>query len=546
MNRHVIRSEAERKPQHLDEWDEADRLKHSDRFGAHADRDKSEGHDTGYPLPELPRIPDRSVNVLDYGSVGDGLDLCTSALQAAIDDCAASGGGTVIIPAGLWRTGPLTLRSRINLRVENGAIVQFDSNPELYPLVPSHFEGRPEWRCQAPLDGSALTDIAITGSGIFDGGGEGWRPVKRFKTTQPQWTRLLQSGGVVDTANEVWWPNAEARDGEAYCRELRGRLSTASAHVEHAGISRPAAGAQDYLPARTFLRPNMVSLRSCQRILLEGPTFQNSPAWCLHPVGCEEVTIRGVQVRNPWYSQNGDGLDLESCTHALVEHSVFDVGDDAICLKSGKDEAGRRAGMPCQSITIRHCSVYHGHGGVVIGSEMSGGVRGVRVSDCLFSGTDIGLRFKSTRGRGGVVEDIEIERIVMRDIVHEAISFHLFYAGVEGSEGSDDEVYPVTEETPVFRDIAIRDVVCGGATAALLVNGLPEMPLRNLRIEKLRATSEKGIVLRHADGIELDNIALRTRERPQLTVHRCRNVNLDGEAIAPASGIAEASVPSLS
>lgn len=202
--------------------------------------------------------------------------------------------------------------------------------------------------------------------------------------------------------------------------------------------------------------------------------------------------------------------------------------------------------MPCQSITIRHCTVYHGHGGVVIGSEMSGGVRGVRVSDCLFSGTDIGLRFKSTRGRGGVVEDILIERIVMRDIVHEGISFHLFYAGVEGSEGSDDEVYPVTEATPVFRDIAIRDVICGGAATALLVNGLPEMPLRNLRIEGLRSTSKKGMILRHADGVELTNIALRTGEQPQLTAHSCRNVNLDGESLAPASGIAEASIRSLS
>lgn len=521
MNRHRTRNETERKPQYFE-------------------------HDTEYSLPELPRIPDHRVNVTDYGAIGDGLDLCTSGLQAAIDDCAASGGGTVIIPAGLWRTGPLTLRSRINLHAESGALIQFDSDPELYPLVPSHFEGRAEWRCQAPLDGSALTDIAITGSGIFDGGGEGWRPVKRFKTTESQWTQLVQSGGVVDAANEIWWPNAEAQNGEAYCRELRERFSAASANTEHREVSQGSATAQDYLPARTYLRPNMVSLRSCQRILLEGPTFQNSPAWCLHPIGCEDVTIRGVQVRNPWYSQNGDGLDLESCTRALVEHSLFDVGDDAICLKSGKDEEGRRAGMPCQSITIRHCTVYHGHGGVVIGSEMSGGVRGVRVSDCLFSGTDIGLRFKSTRGRGGVVEDILIERIVMRDIVHEGISFHLFYAGVEGSEGSDDEVYPVTEETPVFRDILIRDVICGGATTALLVNGLPEMPLRNLRIEGLRSTSKKGIILRHADGVELTNIALRTGEQPQLTAHSCRNVNLDGESLAPASGIAEASIRSLS
>lgn len=479
-----------------------------------------------YPLPELPKIPALAVNVLDYGAAEGGLELCTAALQAAIDDCAARGGGRVVVPAGLWRTGPLSLRSRIELHLAHGALMQFDPRFERYPLVPSHFEGRQGWRCQAPLDGAELTDVAVTGGGIFDGGGDGWRPVKRFKMTEPQWKQLTESGGVVDEAAGMWWPNAEAQGGAAYCRELR---------------ERGAENVEDYLPARTYLRPNLLSLRHCRRVLLDGPTFQNSPAWCLHPLGCEDVTIRRVQVRNPWYSQNGDGLDLESCTRALIEHSLFDVGDDAICLKSGKDEEGRRAKLPCRFVTIRHCTVYHGHGGVVIGSEMSGGVHAVRVSDCLFSGTDIGLRFKSVRGRGGVVEDIRVERIVMRDIRHEAISFHLFYAGVEGSEGSDDEWYPVTEETPIFRDIVIRDVTCGGAATALLVNGLPEMPLRNLKVEGLRAISRKGIILRHAEEVELTRIQLETSEPPQLSTHGCRNVTLDGSAILPASGTEAAS-----
>ncbi|KUP26398.1 glycoside hydrolase family 28 protein [Paenibacillus sp. DMB5] len=464
-----------------------------------------------YLLPELPQIPERTFRITDYGAESGGLSLSTAAIQAVLDACAAAGGGTVIIPPGLWRTGPLTLHSRINLHAERGAMVQFVSDSSLYPLLPSYYEGNSGWRCQAPLDGDGLSDVAITGEGIFDGSGEGWRPVKRFKMTEQQWKKLTGSGGVVDEDGEIWWPSRAALEGEAYVRKLQESGETAM---------------EAYLPARDYLRPTLLSLRNCRRVLLDGPTFQNSPAWCLHPMACEQITVRNVQVRNPWFSQNGDGIDLESCSHALVEHCSFDVGDDAICLKSGKDEEGRRLGKPCRYVTIRHCTVYHGHGGVVIGSEMSGGVHAVRVNDCLFIGTDIGLRFKSARGRGGVVEDIVMENITMSGIIHEAVSFHMFYAGVEGSEGHDVELLPVTEETPQFRDITLRNIVCQGANTALLVNGLPELPLAGLTVEKLRADSEQGIILRNADGLKLDGIRLQTAQLPALQITKCSNVTI--------------------
>ncbi|MNO29852.1 Polygalacturonase [compost metagenome] len=464
-----------------------------------------------YPLPELPQIPERIYTITDYGADGGGLALCTSAIQAALDACAAAGGGKVVIPPGIWRTGPLTLHSRINLYAEKGALVLFDPDPLLYPLLHSHYEGTAGWRCQAPLDGEGLSDVAVTGEGIFDGSGEGWRPVKRFKMTELQWTQLTSSGGALDSSNELWWPSREALEGEALFRTL-----------QENGVT----GMDAYLPARPFLRPVLLSFRNCRRVLLEGPVFQNSPAWCLHPMGCEHITVRNIHVRNPWYSQNGDGLDLESCTHALVEHCRFDVGDDAICLKSGKDEEGRRRAMPCRYVTIRHCTVYHGHGGVVIGSEMSGGVHAVRVRDCMFIGTDIGLRFKSARGRGGVVEDIEMENIRMHGILHEAVSFHLFYAGVEGSEGYDEQEFAVTEATPQFRNITLKNIVCYEAATALLVNGLPELPLESLTVENFHAVSERGIILRHASGLTLDGVTLQTAELPKLQMHKCSEVSI--------------------
>ncbi|ASA23619.1 glycoside hydrolase family 28 protein [Paenibacillus donghaensis] len=475
-----------------------------------------------YRLPELPQIAPQNFSIADYGAVGDGAALCTAAIQEAIDTCAAAGGGKVLIPPGIWRTGPLTLRSRINLYADRGALVLFDSDCSLYPLVSSQYEGVADWRCQAPLDGEGLSDVAITGEGIFDGGGEGWRPVKRFKMTDAQWDQLIASGGALDREAGIWWPSAEAMEGESIYRTLQQQGDTAM---------------ESYLPIRAYLRPALLSLRNCRQVLLEGPTFQNSPAWCLHPWACEQVTVRNIHVRNPWYSQNGDGLDLDSCAYALVEHCRFDVGDDAICLKSGKDEEGRRLGLPCRFITIRGCTVYHGHGGVVIGSEMSGGVHAVRISDCLFIGTDIGLRFKSARGRGGLVEDIVAENISMSGIVHEAVSFHMFYAGTEGSEGFDKQSYPVTEETPEFRNITLRNINCHGAATALLINGLPEQPLAGLTVEGLRAAAVQGIVGRYAESLTLSEIRLQTKETPAIRLHGCGNVQLiDSEGLSIEDG----------
>jgi polygalacturonase len=233
-----------------------------------------------------------------------------------------------------------------------------------------------------------------------------------------------------------------------------------------------------------------------------------------------------VTVRNPWFAQNGDGLDLDSCRYAVVESCTFDVGDDAICMKSGKDEAGRALGLPSEYITISNCIVYHGHGGFVIGSEMSGGVRRVHISDCTFIGTDIGLRFKSARGRGGVVEDIVIERIRMTDIAGDAISFNLFYEGVEGSGTVREESFPVTEETPVFRNILFKDINCAGGEHAFLVNGLAELPLEGVSVQNYTATTRQGVVCHHVTGLTLEDVCLYTAEGPLVKLHQSQDVDI--------------------
>lgn len=470
-----------------------------------------EGMEASLYHVDLPNIPQREFRIVDFGAVGNGSHDNTEAMNTAISACAQAGGGQVIVPAGIWLTGSIILHSRVELHLERGALVKFSRRYTDYPLILSSFEGREVIRARSPLDGEGLTDVAITGEGVFDGGGEAWRPVKQNKLTASAWSELVASGGVVDEregGNSIWWPSEGAMTGAAFTENL---------YVS--GIRDPEA----YAPAHSFLRPNLLSLRRCKRVLLEGVTFQNSPAWNLHPWACEHVTLRGVNVRNPWYAQNGDGLDLESVRHALVEGCSFDVGDDAICLKSGKDAEGRELGLATEYVTIRHCTVYHGHGGFVIGSEMSGGVRHIRISDCLFMGTDIGLRFKSTRGRGGLVEDIKVERILMQDIIKEAISFSLYY---ERKPGSEEKVIAVNEETPIFRNISIRDITCTGAQKAFFVSGLAEMPLESVTVENYEVQSIEGFIISQAKHLKLSNIKSVISEGPLVSLHQCRGVEL--------------------
>jgi hypothetical protein len=260
-------------------------------------------------------------------------------------------------------------------------------------------------------------------------------------------------------------------------------------------------------------------LTSCKNVLLEGVTFQNSPAWCLHPLMCENLTVRNVFVKNPWYAQNGDGIDVESCKNVLIENSVFDVGDDALCMKSGRDAEGRKRAMPTENVIIRGCTVYSSHGGFVIGSEMSGGARNIYVSNCTFIGADIGLRFKTTRGRGGVVENIFINDIYMKDIPAEAILFDMYYmakdpvalAG-EKRELPKVEFIPVDETTPVFRNFHISNVYCNGAEKGIFIRGLPEMHVKDIVLENMVLQAKKGIDVQEASGITFKNIKIISEE----------------------------------
>jgi polygalacturonase len=273
---------------------------------------------------------------------------------------------------------------------------------------------------------------------------------------------------------------------------------------------------EEWNAIKRFLRPVMISLVNCKNVLLEGVIFQNSPAWNIHPLMCENIILDNVLARNPAYAQNGDALDLESCRNALIVNSKFDAGDDGICIKSGKDKDGRRRGRPCENVVVSGCTVFAGHGGFVVGSEMSGGVKNILVENCQFLGTDVGLRFKSTRGRGGIVENININNISMTDIKTDAITFNMYYGGksvaemlADGDNPDNMTKMPVNEETPIFRNINIKNIVCNDAGRAMEFNGLPEMPIDGITLENVMIQAKKDAVFSNCRNIKKTNVVVK-------------------------------------
>jgi polygalacturonase len=447
------------------------------------------------PRVEKPVFPDRRVDIRDFGAVGNGVFLNTEAFARAIDSVSAQGGGRVVVPAGVWYTGPIVLKSNVDLHLEKGSLVLFSPDLDLYPVIDTWFEGWEARRCQSPISARGAENIAITGPGAFDGSGHYWRGVARSRVSEPEWNWLTAQGG---TATDDRWV---------------------------------------YDASRSRIRPVMLSIIECKNILLEDFLIQNSPCWTVHPLFSENLIIDGLLVKNPAWAANGDGLDIESCKNVIVVNTRLDVGDDGICIKSGKDAEGRERGRPTENVIVDNCVVFKAHGGFVVGSEMSGGARNISVSNCDFIGTDVGLRFKSRRGRGGVVENIYARNLSMTDLATEAVLFDLFYAGLSAAEVLErglvlgdkdtDPIPAVTEETPAFRNIYISDIACRNAYRAFYFNGLPEMNITNINIENASITAKYGAELREADGIHLKNVYVEPENGPALTLWNVKNLKID-------------------
>jgi len=470
-----------------------------------------------FDMPKIqpPTFKNNIVKIEDFGGKGDGKTLNTEAFKQAIDALARKGGGKLIVPAGVWFTGPIELKSNINLHLEKGALILFSKDFDLYPLVDTYFEGLETKRCQSPISGRNIENIAITGEGTINGSGEAWRPVKKSKVPTSYWKKIVASGGVVkDGVN--WFPSEKSYKGSL---------------ISDMNVPRKNLTEEEWLEIKDFLRPVMVSFIQCKNIYLQGVLFENSPSWNIHPCMCENVIVDNIIDRNPSFAQNGDGIDVESCKNVIIVNSYFDVGDDAICIKSGKDEEGRRRGIPTENLIVHNCKVFKAHGGFVVGSEMSGGVRNISVSCCQFLGTDVGLRFKSTRGRGGIVENIYIDGIYMFDIVTDSFLFDLYYGGKSATEALEEgdenqkepESMPVTEETPIFRNIFVKNIVSRNARRAMFFNGLPEMKINNIHVENAIITATYGAELNNSKDIIFKNVYIEPNTGPALILKRVEN-----------------------
>ncbi len=473
------------------------------------------------PEVQIPKFKTDTLSIVDFGAVANTEELCTKAINAAIKKCSESGGGVVVIPPGLWTTGPIKMKSNVNLHTKNGAYILFTSDLDEYQLIHSYYEGNKVIRCESPIMGVDLENIAITGEGIFDGNGSKWRPVNIGKVSDGQWKDFINSGGVLSKNGKVWYPS----EGSFIGYEGKDKLPK-------------IPNVDNMKPYKHALRPVMVSFINCKKLLLDGVTFQNSPAWNVNPLMCENVTLNNLTIRNPWYSQNGDGLDIESCRIGTVTNCRFDVGDDAICIKSGKDQEGRERGKPTELFVITNCIVYHGHGGFVIGSEMSGGVRNLFVKNLTFIGTDCGLRFKSTRGRGGLVENIWMEDIRMSDIPTEAIRFEMYYFNKTGVEDPLTgemivEKAPVAETTPIFKNMYFKNIYVDGAKQALKIMGIPEMPVENIQFKNMIVRSEVGMRINYASKINFENIDLKLY-KPGIAVSLSNTQNVKFESFKSA------------
>lgn len=395
------------------------------------------------PQAAAAEIPGNVVNLKDFGGKGDGITLNTEAFDKAINNLGKQGGGRLVVPEGVWLTGLISLKDNIELHLEKNAIIM--AAPEKNIFV-KESDGKKDTKCTPLISASKRKNIAITGSGIIDGNGAQWRPVKRSKVSDVEWSEFKRMGGVEKEGGKLWFPF-----------DLK--------HIDNIATDPEA---------QENMRAHLIRFTDCENVLVKGVTLQNSPRFHIIPTRCKNVIIDGISVRCPWNAQNGDAIDLSSCSNVLIVNNTVDAGDDGICMKAGAGEAGAKYG-PCENILIENNTVYHAHGGFVIGSEFSGGMKNIVVRHNRFCGTDTGLRFKSGIGRGGLCEDIYISDIFMTDIKNEAIIFECTYVDRKYSVNDDTKAVAAVKDAPFapkFTDIHISNIICRNARTAISAHGL--------------------------------------------------------------------------
>jgi hypothetical protein len=425
-------------------------------------------------------------NAVDHGIVADGTTKNTAAIAAVIAQINAAGGGTLYFPPGRYVTGSVHLESNLTLHLEAGATLLYSGDPADSPLVESRWEGTTAWTYGPLLYANGKENITITGRGTIDGQGQNWW--WRASDTTPR-------RDIAEKARPVWVA-------------LRDRIQAG----DGAKVTR-----EDFTEAANFIRPSLVVPFNCRNIVVENVTITNSPMWLLHTIYSENIAVRGVSFIS--HGPNGDGYDIDSCRNVRISDCYFDTGDDCIVIKSGRDADGRRVGRPTELVTITNCVMFRGHGAVVIGSEMSGGIRDITASNIVTRGTDRGIRLKTQRGRGAVVENIRFDNWVIIDAPREAIHITSNYSRMPEE--------PKSERTPVFRNISISNVTVVNARQVVGIAGLSEQAIEQVRISDLKGTGRIGLVCDRADDLELHDVRIDATEGPAFAFTNSRRLLLD-------------------
>ena len=444
------------------------------------------------PLFTQPKLNDRRYIITDFGAKPElGFDN-QECIQRAIDLCSKEGGGTVVIPQGYWLTSPIEIKSNVCLHAESEAYIRFTKCKEKYPLYYTEYEGRRAIRAISPISARNARNISITGEGTFDGNGNSWRPKKDWKMPAWEWAKKKTSKYIAEVEDGLlWFPTESAYLG--YKTNVDEKLPDA---LERAS--------EFY----DWYRPVFISLVNCENVVLSGVTITNSPNWTIHPLYCKNVLVDGCYVKNSKEAQNSDGIDVESCENVLIKDCVFDVGDDAICMKSGKGREARAKKLPTKNVEVCNCRVYRGHGGFVIGSEMSRGVENVYVHDCTFFTTDIGVRVKSAMGRGGYIKNIRIDNITMCELGGDCIVFSMGYSIKSLLDLADGETEYRADDIPVIDGFEISRITCDSAARFLHMEGLEASPVKNVTFRDCHVTAIKGIEMKNTENIVFDNVTL--------------------------------------
>lgn len=398
-------------------------------------------------------VMDTIIKAADYREAGQ------NAIQKAVDACISQGGGTVLIEAGEWNSGPIHLASHVHMHLEKGARITFSDCPEDYlPVVFTRWEGTECYNYSPLIYAKNSDDISITGEGILYGNGEKWW----------HWKQLQQQA-----ADDLY----------------------------HAASEGVPVEQRVYGTREAALRPSFIQLIDCKKVMLTDFTIADGPQWTIHPVYCENVIVRGITVDTK--GPNTDGLNPDSCKGVLIEGCRFCTGDDCVAINSGINEDGWRVGKPCRDITIRNCIMTGGHGGVVIGSAMSGGVENVLMENCHISNTMQGIRLKSMRGRGGYVKNVRIRDIRLENITDQAIQVNMFY--------ESSTVIPKTQTPPVFSDISMENVEGTSLGLGIQIKGLPEQKLKDLHLKNIHLQAQDAMLCSDVSGLTLNQVEIKER-----------------------------------